>query len=578
MRYVDFKSVVNEMAAMKDNSKGYWRDEDYRKKYVGALIDNIQAGKGVEVSTTEQTKNFPAGKYNITSDNMKQVLSLFNGILSGKTEFSKDMTIPVVHADTGETINLPLTKIEKPNINVNAGNITEGFLGFGMAAKFSNTTKDITEDDVLQIGQKFFANEGPEITIPVTDRTNDKLVLKVTLPKPDLKALRYIIEEGGDAKKALVRLGMDPKKSKTAIDKLNALPGKVVNYANTGTEPKNALAIIRDYYTDGVRQTLSVMSDGAEVENQNNTKVDLKIGVDGKDEDRTISLLSLKAGSGRSQIGQASGKAYNNLRLFWLQNFNYKLPSDYVKYWEQVDKEIAGENGKIEVNPENTLKYLQGPIRKTYEWAETKINSHLAGDKTEGEVDFLEHLQKGLLFHSGKNIDPADRANTMVKGDNRVVVTIIDFGKTNDFYELRFAESFLAILSYFDLVSTGLKDAKGGKGMFIQVYVKPKAKPGVDTPKEILDFYKKLGPKGQVLVQYRSYVQSETTIRNIIEVDKGAKILGAVSNEQYKIAKAVKQAEEEPKKPDAPKKQEPVAPKQPLNKEPQQDQVVSAEV
>ena len=572
MRYVDFKSVVNEMAAMASSDDKYWKQENYRQKYVSALIDNIKGDKGIEVKNPKKAKNpkFPTGKYKVSDDNMEQVLTLLQGIESGKTEFSRDMSIPVVHVDSDETYNLPLNKIEKPSINVNAGNITEGILGFGMAAKFSNTTKDITDDDVIKIGQQFFDNKQSEITLPVADRTNDKLVLKVTLPGPDLKALRYFLEEGGDAKKAITRLGMDPKESTAVIDKLNKLIGKVVNYANTGTEPKNALAIIRDYYQDGVRQTLSVMSDGAEVENQNNTKVDLKIGVDGQDENRTISLLSLKAGSGRSQIGQSSGKAYNNLRLFWLQNFNYTLPSDYVKYWEQVDKEIAGEDGKIEVNPENTLKYLQGPIRKTYEWAEKKIASHLAGDKTEGEVDFLDHLQKGLLFHSGKNIDPADRANTMVKGDNRVVVTIIDFGKTNDFYELRFAESFLAILSYFDLVSTGLKDAQGGKGMSIQVIVKPKAKPGVDTPKEILDFYKKLGPNGQVLVQYRSYVQSETTIRNIIEVDKGAKILGAVSNEQYKIAKAIKQAEEEPKKP--------VAPKQPLNKEPQQDQVVSAEV
>ena len=572
MRYVDFKSVINEMAAMASSDDKYWKQENYRQKYVSALIDNIKGDKGIDVKNPPKAKNpkFPTGKYKVSDDNMKQVLTLLQGIQSGKTEFSRDMSIPVVHVDSGETYNLPLNKIEKPSINVNAGNITEGVLGFGMAAKFSNTTKDITDDDVIKIGQQFFANKQSEITIPVADRTNDKLVLKVTLPGPDLKALRYLLEEGGDAKKAITRLGMDPKESKAVIDKLNKLIGKVVNYANTGTEPKNALAIIRDYYTDGVRQTLSVMSDGAEVENQNSTKVDLKIGVDGKDESRTISLLSLKAGSGRSQIGQSSGKAYNNLRLFWLQNFNYTLPSNYVKYWEEVDKEIAGEDGKIEVNPENTLKYLQGPIRKTYEWAEKKIASHLAGDREEGEVDFLDHLQKGLLFHSGKNIDPNDRANTVVKGDDRVVVTIIDFGKTNDFYELRFAESFLAILSYFDLVSTGLKDADGGKGMSIQVFVKPKAKPGVDTPKEILDFYKKLGPKGQVLVQYRSYIQSETTIRNIIEVDKGAKILGAVSNEQYKIAKAIKQAEEEPKKP--------VAPKQPLNKEPQNDQVVSAEV
>jgi predicted acyltransferase (DUF342 family) len=74
----------------------------------------------------------------------------------------------------------------------------------------------------------------------------------------------------------------------------------------------------------------------------------------------------------------------------------------------------------------------------------------------------------------------------------------------------------------------------------IRVIVKPDSAKlnNPNTPEEVKSIAKQLGA-GKVLVQYRSYIQDKTTIRNIVEIDKGAKVLGALSNEQFKIAKAI---------------------------------------
>ena len=74
----------------------------------------------------------------------------------------------------------------------------------------------------------------------------------------------------------------------------------------------------------------------------------------------------------------------------------------------------------------------------------------------------------------------------------------------------------------------------------IQIVVKPDSAKlnNPNTPEAVKTIAKQLGT-GKLLVQYRSYIQDKTTIRNIVEIDKGAKILGALSNEQFKIAKAM---------------------------------------
>lgn len=502
-------------------------------KYVDQILDAIDNG----------------GPLYVTDENKEKVKVFFPDALKSKAKravrnHDGEGKAPVIvgRTEDGEdNVYFQIDKIEKKfakgevtAVSVNVGNVTEGVLGISIASRFSNTSQQITEQDVIELGKRFIESGKSTINLDVVDRTNDNLELKITLPSGDTKALKTLFENNGDGKKVQKLLGLSDEAGK----KLSSLIPKCVAYANKGEAPKAAVAKIQEYYQDDVKQVIEVTSDGAEAENQNMTKVDLKLVVRGK-ETETLSLLSLKAGSGRSQIGQASGKPFNNLRIFWKQNFNYELPADYKKHWDEITEKYANEKGKLPATAETTKAILNGPIKATYNWAADKIQKDLAGDNTEGEVDFLENLQKGLLYHSGKNVDPENREATITRGDKDVVVAIIDFGASNDFVELRFADPFYNLMTYFDLESTGVQSASGGNGMYIQIIVRPSKEKIADenTPEEVKSLANQLG-NGKVLVQYRSYIQGGTTIRNIVEVDKGAKILGALSNEQFNIIKA----------------------------------------
>ena len=562
MRYIDFKSVIREAATM---AKARYYDD--KSDYLINLRKAIDS-EGTQPVTVILSKE----KFTVTfTDDAKEIAKKLDAVKqdyeAGESPQWKQYPLKGITSD-GEPKTFQFNNISKylPSkdvnddnpataVNVNAGNVTEGVVGLAMATKFANTTKVISKEDILTVAKEFVATDSTAISMDVAERTNDKLNLKITLPKNDTLALNKLISYDGDGKKVAKELGLSNK----AAEKLNALFDKAVNYANNGEAPKEAIVRIQEYYKDGVTQVINVVSDGAETENQNMTKVDLSLIVEGKTTE-VISLLSLKAGSGRSQIGQSSGKPFANLKLFWKQNFNYSLPDSYQAKWDKLNKELADDKGKVPNTFEYAKALIAGPIRSTYDWAAKEIQRHLGGDRLEGEISFLEHLQQGLLYHSGKNIDPSNRKATVTTGDEKVVVTIIDFGKTNDFVELRFANPFYNLMTYFDLESSSVINATGkdgdSSGVMIRVMVKPDSAKlnNPNTPEEVKSIAKQLGA-GKVLVQYRSYIQDKTTIRNIVEIDKGAKVLGALSNEQFKIAKAIED-----------EKQKELNPQDPINK------------
>ena len=548
-KYAGLKLALNEARTM--SVADYYDDSDPKRgKYIKDLRKAIKS-KGKQPVTIFSKKE----QYTVTFINPKDVAKKLDAIVKDFSKGNKpNWKLYKIQGTTSDgrkvtfqfnniSKYLPSSNVNKGNpgsaLNVNAGNVTEGIIGLAMATKFSNTSKAIDVEDVLSVGKRFIAGGEKDISIGVTDRTNDTLNLRITLPKNDTTALSKLISYDGDGKKVAKELGLSDK----AAVKLNSLLNKAVSYANTGEAPKQAITKIQEYYKDGITQEINVVSDGAEAENQSMTKVDLSLIVKGKTTD-VLSLLSVKAGSGRSQLGQSSGKPFSNLRLFWKQNFNYNLPSSYKQEWDKLYKKLGDEKGKIPNTFETSKAIINGPIKATYDWAASQIERHLNGDRLEGEISFLEHLQQGLLYHSGKNIDPKNRKATATKGDDRVVVTIIDFGKTNDFVELRFANPFYNLMTYFDLESSGVINATGKdggtSGIMIRVMVKPDPVKlnNPNTPEAVKNIAKQLGA-GKVLVQYRSYIQDKTTIRNIVEIDKGAKILGALSNEQFKIAKAM---------------------------------------
>lgn len=527
MRYTDFKLIENTISETKI-SKDYWKSShNSHNKYVPPLIDKIKEGSPIYVVVGKDLISVTIEKKDI-----KSTLDLIRAQMKA-SEFDEIIPDKIIGVDEdGNEVSFKVTDIDKTSVvaSVNAGNVTEGVLGFAMAARFTNTAAEISADDIIDIGMKFFASGESQIKLPVTDRTNDNLSIKVTLPSGDIKALQMLIEEKGNGKAVQKQLGLSTEAGK----KLDAMISRAVSYANNGIEPGNAVSKIQEYYNDDITQEISVVSDGAEVENQNMTKVDLKLIVKGDtDKPQTLALLSLKAGSGRSQIGQASGRTFEKLSLFWRQGFAYEVPANYKTIF---DKEIEKytKDGKFVISKQNLQGVMNGPIKETYQWAQQKINKHLAGDTTEGEIDFLSHLQQGLLYHSGKNVDKQDAASK-TRGDELVVVTILDPGAGKDFVELRFGKTFYQVCEYFDFECSNVLTAEGGNGVALQIKVKPSEKLK-DAPDEIKNIAQKLG-KNNVLVQYRSYIQQGKTIRNIVEIDAAGKILADLNNEMLAIYK-----------------------------------------
>ena len=521
MRFTDFKTQLDEAVI----SKAYWSENHKsHKKYIPDLLQKIKDGETIYVKPNSKSPLIP-----VTFDDAqkKEALGLLSKQIQNATDYGENIPDKITGTnEDGDPISFTPVMIDKSSvkITVNAGNVTEGVLGFALAARFARTSTPITEQELVRVGQAFFNSGKVEINVKVADRTDDRLKLKVTLPAGDTKALRMLMESEGDGLEVAKKLGL----SADAGKKLDTMLAQAVMYANEGVAPRGALEKIVSYYQDGVKQVISVVSDGAEAENQNMTKVDLSLVVDPETgETETLSLLSLKAGGGRSQIGQASGRNFEKLALFWRQSFAYELPENFKSSFEKAYQENSV-NGKFTLDEDSVFDILNGPILETYEWAEEKIEQHLRGDATEGEVDFLRHLQKGLLYHSGKHANKED-AETKRRGDEAVVVTILNAGAGKPFLELRFGEKFYNIMKYFDLETSGVQRQSGNTGIMIQVKVKPVANIA-EAPVAVQEVAKKLG-KNNILCQYRSYIQGGTTVRNIVEIDAAAKLLASLQYE-----------------------------------------------
>lgn len=544
MRYKEFKSEINEAAL----GGKYW-DTDYNShnSYIPKLIDKIESGGNIAILIKSEL--IPIS---FTDEQRSNALSLLKKQVKSQSLYGQNIKDKIAGTDEdGEIVEFSPLLIDKTSVKftVNAGNVTEGVLGFALAARFARTSQPVTESEVMRVGRAFFNSDKSEINIKVSDRTDDLLKLKVTLPRGDIRALRLLIEADGRGDAVAKELGL----SGEAALKLDKLINQAVQYANTGMAPNAALDKIISYYNDNVKQVINVVSDGAEAENQNMTKVDLSLVVDPESgETETLSLLSLKAGTGPSQIGQASGKNYEKLALFWKQCFAYQLPNSFEALFQKVI-DANTEDGKVIMDNQTVMDLVNGPILQSYEWAEEKIQGHLRGDTVAGEMEFLRHLQKGLLYHSGKDAKASD-PTTKVKGNEDVIVTILNPDAKTDYIEINFNEQFYEVMKYFDLSTNGVTRQGGDTGIILRVDVTPSANIG-EAPEIIQQLAKQIG-KGKVLCRYRTYVQGKSTVRNIVEIEKGGKLLADIS------IRAKMQAPSD-MKPATPKQQAPADQEQP---------------
>ena len=218
-------------------------------------------------------------------------------------------TVNEVNDDGEETgtvyANMKLTNIHKDEkikgaLKPNLGNVSEIILGCAVAAKFEKQGQEISVEDLTNVGQRLAEGKGQL----VAKAGKDSLSFKATVPFTDRKAFYSFV--GKDSKGKTLA---DYNVPSSTIAKLNRYVESAVVYANTSKRVNNAVTQAQQ---DKRKNQVDVISDGGEKENQNITKVDLKILLDGTN----INLLSVKAGN-VAQFGQVTGHNFENLNEFF---------------------------------------------------------------------------------------------------------------------------------------------------------------------------------------------------------------------------------------------------------------------
>ena len=532
MRFTDFKLLIENPV-----SKDYWGDP--KKPYKGQATKAIEAGGPIFIDKGKTEVFF-------NDDQASAAIKAINDFASDTSQKTPTITGSL---ENGEERSFLITKIEKKfnvktsdgatvqKTRVNMGDVAEGITGFACAARFANTAdQNISEAEIIAIGKKFFAGQAE---VPVKDRTEDKLKIVVDMPGGSYDALKMLIETDGDFAAVANAMGL----TADAKGKLKKMLPNASDYISKGKEINEAVAKVKEYYQDTYKQTISILSEGGDSEKQNSTKVDLSIEIAPQSDETewetiTVSLLSLKAGGGASQVGQVSGYAFGKLERFWRSSFNFSIaPSFKPKFSEAIEPA-----GRLQPNtkdpskmtwiwnskPEREAameKLIQGPIKDTYVEAKRIIDKQIAGDITDAEAEFYVSMQKGLLYHTSK-IEKEGDVKSKVQGDEDVIVLIMNPGGGKSFVELKFGEPFREMLEYFDLYSSEVEEAEGGKGVYLRIMARKVDSP--DMPEKIKNLKVPSGST-DFIAQYRSALKSGS-IRNTVEIGSQAKVLANVVN------------------------------------------------
>jgi hypothetical protein len=251
---------------------------------------------------------------------------------------------------------------------------------------------------------------------------------------------------------------------------------------------------VNEAVSDPGKNKIDVISDGAEKENQNTTKVDLKILIDGKETAKR--LISVKAGN-VEQFGQAGGHNFNNLDEFFTSIVGVGLPETFRKKFHEIPKQAPAEwNPKKKENFENSFAL-------SYEFMAKQLTIQAKRDPD----GFVENVYRGLLNHLTRN-------------EAGVEMVILDPDSKKAFSELEFGKDFEDALRQLQLVV----EFRQGAGYALSVYGLPKTQ-----------LANKFIPKKQGeptrLIDLRSQYDSRTNaIRNRINMGPLLKKIADIEN------------------------------------------------
>ena len=414
-------------------------------KYLKPFIDNMSDGQvyafNVGARSASKSKGIVAshGKNFVGKIADPDILksSIANaektGNWSGIT-FSVNVVDDETNQETGEVVdNVRLTNIYKDEkikgvLKPNMGNVSEALLGCAVAAKFIKNGETVTEKDLVDIGRQLAKNNG----LIRAKAGKDTLEFKVSIPFMDKKAFYAWL--GEDSRGRSLQDYNVPDESVRLIERRAKV---VVEYANTSKRVSSAVSAAQD---DPRNNKVDVISDGGEKENQNTTKVDLKILIDG--EETTKRLLSVKAGN-VAQFGQVTGVNFEHAREFFSSSVGITISDALRKNFYEIPPNSRHAEDEKEHNFEYGF-YLA--FSDAFKQLTSKANSDQAG--------LVEDVYQGLLHH-------------LTRKEEGVEMVILDPDDKKAFRELSFGKEFEQALKQLQLVVT---ESNREKGYNISIY------------------------------------------------------------------------------------------------------------
>jgi hypothetical protein len=403
-------------------------------------VDNLELGLKEKQPFTF---NVASSQGNITTgiiQNPEQLMKAMRIATKNKTLAQAKIKVSITVVDketwkpTGEIVNnVPINMMFKDEkilrfLNPNMGNVSEALLGCAVAAKFMSNGKPVTEVEAINVGRQLIGSKG-ELQATAG---KDKLFFKVSIPKMDNKAFKSW-------------LGMDSKtlKDYNVPEKTIALFDRrlkaAIDYANTS---KRVMSAIQEAQEDPRNNKVDVISDGGEKENQNTTKVDLKILIDGQETAKR--LLSVKAGD-VAQFGQVVGANFEHVTEFF-SSFNVPLSPAIKKYFYEIAK------GSRDTSAEKQHNFDNGMLA-AYEDAGKKLKAKARTD----QAGLVEDVYQGLLQH-------------LTRKEEGVEMVILDPDDKKAFRELSFGPEFEKAMRQLQLV---VVENMEGKAHIISIYGYP---------------------------------------------------------------------------------------------------------
>lgn len=395
-------------------------------------------------------------------------------------------------------------KITGSLTSINLGDVTEMILGCAVAAKFEKQDIPVTEQHIVEMGQRLAEGKG----LLQTTAGKDTLQFKVTVPFKAKKV--FFAYVGRDSrKKTLQNYGVSEK----IITSISSRIKSAVQYANTS---KRILSALEEASNDPGANRVDVISEGGDKDAQLSTKVDLTILIDGKPVTGKR-LLSIKAGN-VGQFGQVGGYNFDNINEFFTSSVGVNIPDAYGKYFYNIPSNTKG------VDDQKIHNYQNG-VYKVYEYALRQIKSQANTD----EAGLLQRVYKGLMFHLTRN-------------QEGVEMVILEPSGKKAFSELSFGPEFQAALDQLKIYAVELGGNEPGLGIYgfpqgsvAKKYVPENRK---DADSKLID----LRSQQTKTLNVRNRINMGNLLKNIADIENHIEKIEDQSKQQEKSVATTKQA------------------------------------